>query len=115
MFSRRQWHSPTIAQVAIVLFSLSFLTNAQQPVQVKLDDGMYTGTTTNGVNKFLGIRYATPPVRFAPPIPAAMMPHDDVRNATEFAASCMQAIPGKLPFLTSSYRFPCPCYVLTLW
>ncbi|KXH67408.1 cholinesterase [Colletotrichum salicis] len=50
----------------------------------------------NGVNKFLGVRYAAPPQRFAPPVPSSMAPHSDIINATVFAPSCIQAIPAAI-------------------
>ncbi|KAF9870449.1 cholinesterase [Colletotrichum karsti] len=86
-----------IAQVAILYIGLtSFIVNAQQPVQVQLDDGMYSGFAEAGVNKFLGLRYAAPPERFGPPVAASTTPHAGVQNATTFGASCMQAIPAAI-------------------
>ncbi|EQB57213.1 carboxylesterase [Colletotrichum gloeosporioides Cg-14] len=85
-----------IARVAfVVMFCLSFAA-AQQPLQVMLDDGPYSGVTMAGVNKFLGVRYAAPPERFTPPAPASMTPHSDAKDATKFAPSCIQAIPAPI-------------------
>ncbi|KAK1501325.1 para-nitrobenzyl esterase [Colletotrichum tamarilloi] len=100
-FSRRGW-SPRSTTIGITLLTLLTLVIAQQPVQVKLDDGPYSGLTANGVNKFLGIRYAAPPQRFAPPVPASMAPHNDVINATAFAPSCIQAIPAAIAAMMPS-------------
>ncbi|KAH0420891.1 carboxylesterase [Colletotrichum camelliae] len=85
-----------IARVAFVIMSCLSAAAAQQPVQVMLDDGPYSGVTMAGVNKFLGVRYAAPPERFAPPAPASMTPHKDAKDATKFAPSCIQAIPAPI-------------------
>lgn len=53
---------------------------------------MLRGTRSDGVDRFLGIRYAEPPVgmhRFATPVPAA--PWTDVRDATAFGATAPQS------------------------
>ncbi|KXH64682.1 cholinesterase [Colletotrichum nymphaeae SA-01] len=100
-FSRRGW-SPRSTTIGVTLLALLTLVNAQQQVQVKLDDGPYSGLTANGVNKFLGVRYAAPPQRFAPPVPASMAPHNDVMNATAFAPSCIQAIPAAIAAMMPS-------------
>lgn len=94
-----------IARVAFVVMSCLSAAAAQQPVQVMLDDGPYSGVTMAGVNKFLGVRYAAPPERFAPPAPASMTPHSDAKDATKFAPSCIQAIPGKVPLWKGSQHF----------
>ncbi|KAK1640442.1 Alpha/Beta hydrolase protein [Colletotrichum phormii] len=94
-FSLRGW-SPQSRTTAFVLFAFLTLGYAQQPAQVKLDDGSYSGLTANGVNKFLGVRYAAPPQRFSPPVASSMAPHNDVMNATAFAPSCIQAIPAAI-------------------
>ncbi|KAH8664562.1 Carboxylesterase [Xylariales sp. PMI_506] len=65
-----------------------------QTVNVTLDDGAYFGSSTDGVNSFLGLRFGAPPVRFAPPAPAAK--HSGILNATVFGPSCIQAIPAAL-------------------
>ena len=57
---------------------------------VNTADGPVRGFVENGVNKFLGIPYAAPPVgdlRWMPPAPAA---HHALLDATEFANTCPQ-------------------------
>ena len=53
-------------------------------------DGPVRGFVENGVNKFLGIPYAAPPIgnlRWMPPAPPA---HHALLDATEFANTCPQ-------------------------
>jgi para-nitrobenzyl esterase len=66
----------------------------QGPV-VHTSDGALLGTTTAGVNQFLGVPYAAPPVgalRWQPPQPAARW--SGVRAATAFAPHCAQPVSG---------------------
>jgi len=59
--------------------------------QVHTDLGMVEGRRENGINAFLGIPYAAPPVgelRWKPPMPARKW--DGVRKATSFGARCVQ-------------------------
>jgi para-nitrobenzyl esterase len=61
---------------------------------VRTDDGLVRGTTAGGVNEFLGLPYAAPPIgnlRWRPPAPAASW--RGVRDASQFGPSCPQA-PG---------------------
>ncbi len=64
---------------------------------VTVDGGILAGTTTEvpwalssatAVSKFLGIRFAAPPVRFQPPQPARAW--DGVYDASNFRATCIQ-------------------------
>src|SRR6476661_8601739 len=57
---------------------------------VSTTDGPVRGFVENGVNKFLGIPYAAPPVgdlRWMPPAPPA---HHALLDATEYANTCPQ-------------------------
>jgi para-nitrobenzyl esterase len=56
------------------------------------ESGLVIGTTVNGVNEFLGIPYATPPLgplRWTPPKPYGLF-HDLVLQATQFGGVCPQ-------------------------
>ncbi|KAI9442992.1 Alpha/Beta hydrolase protein [Lactarius indigo] len=83
-------------------------THPTSPI-VTLDKGTFIGTTANGVNKFLGIPFAKPPVgnlRFRHP--QSPDPYDGTHNATAYGLSCPQqattlAIPNGLPQQTLEY------------
>lgn len=51
-------------------------------------------SNTAQANAFLGVPYAKPPVRFAPPVPAA--PWSSPINAVNYKATCIQQIACKL-------------------
>ena len=63
-------------------------------LQVKVSDGWLRGTVSQGVREFLGVPYAAPPVRFAPPQPAR--PWHGVRSATAHGPACIQFATGGL-------------------
>jgi para-nitrobenzyl esterase len=73
-------------------------TTSQAPV-VSVADGTLRGTTVPGVNEFLGIPYAAPPVgalRWRAPRPAAHW--SGARDATTYGSNCPQpALPFGLP------------------
>lgn len=58
---------------------------------------------TQRILAYLGIPYAKPPVRFAPPETTDLPAWEGARNATEFEAGCMQVKESykddELPFL----------------
>lgn len=61
------------------------------PPQVKTQSGWVEGNEAGGLQVFLGIPYAAPPVgelRWKPPVPAAKW--KNARKATHFGARCMQ-------------------------
>jgi hypothetical protein len=62
---------------------------------VPTDDGPVRGMTAGGIDEFLGIPYAAPPIgnlRWRPPAPPAGW--RGVRDATQFGPSCPQPAPG---------------------
>ena len=62
---------------------------------VRTAGGLVSGTDVAGVDSFLGLPYAAPPVgnlRWRPPAPAAGW--RGVRDATQFGPSCPQALTG---------------------
>jgi para-nitrobenzyl esterase len=63
--------------------------------QVQVSDGWLQGTVTQGVREFLGVPYATPPVRFASPQPAR--PWTGVRSAKAHGPACIQFQPMGVP------------------
>ena len=66
---------------------------------VRIDDGLIRGGSATGVDSFLGLPYAAPPrgnLRWRPPQPASSW--TGVRDATQFGASCPQAL-TRNPFL----------------
>ena len=63
-------------------------------LQVHVSDGWLRGTVSQGVREFLGVPYAAPPARFAPPQPAR--PWQGVRSATAHGPACIQFATGGL-------------------
>jgi para-nitrobenzyl esterase len=68
---------------------------------VRIDGGLVRGAGVAGVDSFLGLPYAAPPIgnlRWRPPQPASSW--SGVRDATQFGPSCPQAQPQSAnPFL----------------
>ncbi|EAU81840.2 carotenoid ester lipase [Coprinopsis cinerea okayama7 len=64
---------------------------------VHLDYGSYKGAAEGNVQKFYGMHYAAPPIRFAPPEPP--LPFKGLRDASQFGAACPQQsiLPGFPP------------------
>lgn len=86
---------------SILAFASCVLGNEQPTVSIP--NGVLVGTTTSlyaataTVNKFLGIPYAAPPVRFEAPSPARDW--TSPRNASSFGDICIQQL-GQLSSIT---------------
>ena len=106
--------------VAFGAFALSSLANLgavasprPDPV-VRVETGRVQGTMNHGVQAFLGLPYARPPIgdlRWRPPQPPA--PWDKLRTATAFARACPQrgvSMPGE-----PTPRASEDCLYLNVW
>ena len=80
----------------IILVSLNCL---EASTIVDTPDGKVRGKVINSTRVFRGIPFAEAPVgdrRFRPPQPI-LSPWSDVKDTTEFGASCSQLLPGGRP------------------
>ncbi|WP_051466591.1 carboxylesterase/lipase family protein [Actinomadura oligospora] len=71
---------------------------ASPAATVRTDHGVVRGSTVDGVDKFLGVPFAAPPVgdrRFAAPAPARRW--NGVRQATSYGPACAQLASGNGP------------------
>ncbi|MEW6129061.1 MAG: carboxylesterase/lipase family protein [Acidobacteriota bacterium] len=84
---------------------------------IKVEDGLISGSTLEGVRIFKGIPYAAPPIgnlRWKPPQPA--LPWNGVRECTEYGPDCPQA-----PYAQTSLYYAQPrrqsedCLYLNIW
>jgi para-nitrobenzyl esterase len=78
-----------LATCVVGLFGAAALAQDQDAPQVQTASGPIRGFSKDGVDGFLGIPYAAPPVgdkRWRPPAPAVNW--SDVRDAKEFGARC---------------------------
>ncbi|XP_071477525.1 acetylcholinesterase-like [Diadema antillarum] len=84
--------------ISLAIFTVLEVVGAQNP-RVRVNEGILVGKTvrfsedtfinkTRDVDLFLGVPFAEPPERFAPPLPKASWTGE--RNATEFSAACQQ-------------------------
>ena len=107
-----------ILLVATLALSLSATAGAGT---VKTTSGPLRGTSEGGVEAFLGIPYATPPIgdnRWRSPKPARAW--TAVRSAEKFATSCAQEVfPGGMPPYTAEYNVQDnvgeDCLYLNVW
>ncbi|KAJ7717684.1 alpha/beta-hydrolase [Mycena metata] len=61
------------------------------PLEVSLQTGTFRGVSTGkGTEKWLGIPFAEPPLRFKAPVPIKTLLFDGVRNASTFGNACPQ-------------------------
>jgi para-nitrobenzyl esterase len=80
-----------ILLTAMFMMSVAGIGIAQQPVQVKVEDGLLQGTFEDGLTVYRGIPFAAPPVgnfRWRAPQPAEKW--EGVRQAAKFAPAPMQ-------------------------
>ena len=84
------WLRPALALAGFLV--VSPVPALAQPTPVALtEDGLVFGKTVSGMNEFLGMRYAAPPVgalRWRPPQPLPRML--SIRTATQFGPHCAQ-------------------------
>lgn len=107
---------------ALLLASPALAGSGHAVPQVHISTGGLAGVRDRGVDTFLGIPYAAPPIgpmRWAPPKPAADW--KDVRQADHFGPSCPQVLnpaQGRPPW-TPEYLIPGPisedCLTLNVW
>src|SRR5580658_1178826 len=89
-------HRIRIALVIIILTFVSLLTgsaNASRQPRAMTESGVVLGRNIGGVNNFLGIPYAAPPVgplRWQPPQPYGNFP-GLMLDATAFGSECIQS------------------------
>ncbi len=92
---RRGVTSKLLAAAAIYVFTLGSVLTASADVRpiALTESGVVIGSSTEGMNEFLGIPYAAPPVgdrRWRPPKPYGLFP-GFLLQATQFGSECTQA------------------------
>lgn len=91
-----------MALAVLILFATASLANpcsssAARPT-VSIDSGIVVGIPTSVpssdtiVNKFVGIPFGEPPVRFSPPVPVKAW--DSIHDASQYKPSCLQMFAG---------------------
>lgn len=109
------WQIRRWSVVALFLMMSMAIVAASSAPQVKARFGIVEGKEEDGVQKFLGIPYAAPPVgdlRWKPPMPAAKWA--GVRQATDFGPHCLQGrVFGDMNFRDSGGSED--CLTLNVW
>ena len=112
--------SGALAALAMVLSVGAAAVSQSPPLVVKIDSGELQGVLADGVISFKGVPFAAPPLgelRWRPPQPVSTW--TGVRQATDFAADCMQGRFGPPP--TAAVGAPAPrapsedCLYLNVW
>ncbi|WP_417320162.1 carboxylesterase/lipase family protein [Emcibacter sp.] len=108
---------------AVAVLALTIMISAIVPAQagkgpiVKTAVGALEGYDRDGLNVFKGVPYAKPPVgdlRWKPPAP--MQAWDDVREAKDFGAACMQPDRRVKSIYAEDYRdMSEDCLTLNIW
>jgi para-nitrobenzyl esterase len=104
--SRYPWRRrlPALAGLVTALLLVAGLTTAPAlaaragGLRVRTDDGSLQGKTAEGIDQFLGVPYAAPPVgalRWQAPQP--VQPWPGVRSATDYGSRCPQLPSGNGP------------------
>ncbi|MFN8241751.1 MAG: carboxylesterase family protein [Bacteroidales bacterium] len=107
--------------VTLAILLLSCNSGSEQNPERKVEGGVIAGFVKEGVNVFMGVPFAAPPVgelRWKEPQP--VIPWEGVRQCVKPPASAMQARP--LPFMMWSKEFMAPeeplsedCLYLNIW
>jgi para-nitrobenzyl esterase len=100
--------------LAMAALMLTATPSAAAPPVVRVETGLTRGSETDGVQAYLGLPFAAPPVgdrRWRPPVAATAW--TGVRDAAAFAPACPQkgvSMPGEPPPQTSE-----DCLYLNVW
>ncbi|KAK0495157.1 alpha/beta-hydrolase [Armillaria luteobubalina] len=111
----KKFTSGTAGTIMIVNFILGVLLSAgpaHASLDVQLPSGAFTGQNINGLDRWLGIPFALPPVgdlRFKAPVPVPTNSSRVQRDATTFGDACPQ-LPGNLGASISE-----DCLFLNIW
>ncbi len=118
--SRRMFHATiSLALMSATLPVLAERVGSPATPLVRVHEGSLAGSSDGGINRFLGIPYAAPPVgplRWREPQPAAVW--RGTRAATGFGASCPQMKRAPLPSSREGSQAPAvaeDCLYLNIW
>ncbi|KAI9463333.1 alpha/beta-hydrolase [Lactarius psammicola] len=108
----RQSHYPSalVSHSAMVFLELlNFISLVASPLLINLSSGTFRGLTVNGIDRWLGIPYAQPPVgplRFKAPL-AISRPAPGIQDAVHLSRACPQP--------TTSVPISEDCLYLNVW
>src|SRR5258708_30629262 len=95
-FTYKLFLGAAICVVALSSAPTAYADDSSRPPIAVSESGVVVGSTTDGVNQFLGIPYAAPPVgslRWTPPKRYGRFP-GHILQATQFGSECTQAGAG---------------------